>query len=562
MKKYKLLAASLLAALSFTSCEDFLTENPESYYKEEQFFTSVGNAQMAVTGIYDSFAKLNHYGQFEMAMPCSDDTYYIQGTGTDNTRRDIAHYIVKNTNTWIQNVWEYKYQGIDRANYTVAKIKAMPDYETSDELKALVAEACFLRAFLAFDLVRYWGDVPFKTDYTSNREEATQPRKSRELIYDDIISDLKFAKAHLPWADGSVSPEKATQGSARALLMRVLLQRAGYSLQMDKQLTRPDDTKRQEYFNAVIEEWEAFETQHYHTFYTNGYLSLFQGFSYGTLSSQESLWEIAFYNATGNAEDSGNWGTYNGPMVAAPSIKTGETNKFMGRANAFFRVIPEWKNFFEETDERRDVMICTYKYNWDAKAYNHVKVEQKNGKDWYPGKWRREWMPLGYKDPNNTDVNFCPLRYADVVLMAAEAYNETGETGKAWSLLNDVRRRAHATAIDDSNYASLLKAPKVLDLPFINDADEKGKFRTALYWERGFELAFEGQRKYDLIRWGVLSEAIKLMGANTSLNKVASGKEPYAAPIKFEKGKHELFPIPLSEMQSNPKLEGIQNPGY
>lgn len=107
--------------------------------------------------------------------------------------------------------------------------------------------------------------------------------------------------------------------------------------------------------------------------------------------------------------------------------------------------------------------VCTYMYKWDTQSYNHKKVENKSNR-WYPGKWRREWMPIGYKNPNSTDVNYCPLRYADVVLMAAEAYNETGDTPMAWTLLNKVRTRAKATEITPSNYTSLVKAPQVYNL--------------------------------------------------------------------------------------------------
>lgn len=559
MKRYKMICAlGALLAVGFTACEDTLTEKPDSFYEKDTYFDSPAKAKMAVTGVLDVFAKLGHYGQFEMAMPCSDDTYYIQGTGTDNTRRDIAHYMTKNTNTWIASVWEFKYQGIDRANFAIAGIEGMAGYESDNTLKALVAQASFLRAYLAFDIVKYWGDAPFKTTYSSSYADAFQPRVSREVIYDQIIKDLNFAKENLPWATAATSPEDVTQGAARALLMRVYLQRAGYSLQMDKQLTRPDDAKRKEYFAAVVQEWKAFQANGYHNFNAAGYLELFKNFSAGKLDSQESLWEIAFYTPDGKSEDASNWGTYNGPLVAAPGVKPTETSSFMGRANAFFRVVPEWKNFFETADARRDVMVCTYQYKWDKAKYAHVKTENKNTKDWYPGKWRREWMPLGYKDPNNTDVNFCTLRYADVVLMAAEAYNELNETGTAWTLLNSVRARSGATAITTANYASLLKAPKVHDLPFIADGDEQGKLRTALYYERGFELAFEGQRKFDLIRWGILAESLKLFGEKANKEMQAN----YPAGVNFVKGQHELFPIPLGELQSNPKLDNTNNPGY
>lgn len=557
-------ALCAMLAAGFTACDDLLTEDPNSSYQKELFFTSEGNASMAVTAIYDSFGKKNHYGQNEMATPCSDDTYYIDGTGTDNTRRDIAHYMVKNTNTWIQGVWDYKYEGINRANYAIAGIEGMDGYKDNTKLITLVAEARFLRAFLAFDLVKCFGDVPFKTTFTNTYEEAYQPRISRELIYDEIIKDLNFAKEKLDWNTILISPEKASQGAARALLMRVLLQRAGYSLQMDGTMTRPDDAKRAEYFDAVIKEWEAFKAKGYHDFCQNGYVQLFKNFSHGDLDSKESIFEISFYTVDANDEsDTGIWGTYNGPLVDAPGIKTSETGGFMGRANAFFRVVKEWKDFFEATDVRRDVMVCTYDMKWDANLYNHKKVEVAVDKGWYPGKWRREWMPLGFKNPNNTNVNYCPLRYADVVLMAAEAYNETDNSTMAWTLINDVRIRSGATAVTAANYNQLLKAPKVYNLPFIADGDEKGRVRTALYWERAFELAFEGQRKYDLIRWNILPEALTLFGSQTVVNNgLANNKKPYPAYLNFTKGQHELLPIPLSEMQSNPKLENKNNPGY
>ncbi|MEG2077013.1 MAG: RagB/SusD family nutrient uptake outer membrane protein, partial [Victivallaceae bacterium] len=109
-----------------------------------------------------------------------------------------------------------------------------------------------------------------------------------------------------------------------------------------------------------------------------------------------------------------------------------------------------------------------------------------------------------------------------------------------------------------STYATLLKSPKVYDLSFIDDSDEAGKFRTALYWERGFELAFEGQRKFDLIRWNILGEALELFNKNAK----SDIKKLYPAGQNFIKKQHELFPIPLDEMQINYKLENRNNPGY
>lgn len=559
------ISAFAAATACLSSCEGLLEEHPDSYYERSDFFKDESTVQMGITGIYNVLPSI--YGDYDMAFAASDDTYYVSGINQDNGRRDIAHYQLSTSNTYVENAWRYSYDGLNRANYMISGIEGMDGYKDSETLQQLVAEAKFLRAFFSFYLVKNWGDVPYKTEYTGTYEQAYGPRVDRQLIYDQIVSDLEDAKI-LPWADAATSPERATQGAVRALLMRVLLFRAGYSLSMEGSLGRPEDSEREEYFTAVTEEWEAFEQNGYHGFYNGGYEALFRSFSQGVLDSRESIFEVAFYTEDGRTGARGYWGTYNGPLVAAPGISATETDNYMGRANAMYRVIPEWRDFFEfsedgtgVTDERRDVMVCTYQYNWDSESYSHVIQDNTDRpKQWYPGKWRREWMPLGYKDPNITDVNYCNIRYADVVLMAAEAYNELGVTGKAWELINSVRSRAGATPVTASNFSTLMKAPKVYDLPFIDDSDEQGRIRTALFWERGFELAFEGHRKYDLIRWGILKEALALPeDNNTAANQ---GEDGFIAKHTFQTGKHELFPIPLDEIQSNRCLNNTNNPNY
>lgn len=597
MKKNKLVyVLGALLSMGVVSCD--LTEKPTSFYEMDTYFTTADKAKMAVIGIYDCLAAEGSYGQYVMPFASSDDMYMVRGTATgDGTRRDISHYALTSSNTWVASVWNYIYEGIDRANTAIAGIEKMPDYENSDELKELVAQARFLRAFLAFDLVRYWGDVPFKTTSTGSFGDTAQPRTEREKIYDQIIIDLDFAKTHLKPGNEVASSEVPCRGAARALLMRVYLQRAGYSLdRTTRTLTRPDDATRKNYFDAVIEEWKAFGTEGYHNFYGAGYEELFKNYSKLVLNNQESLWEIAFEPNNGQKDNAGYWATYNGPLVDAPDAGSGAANQnFFGRANAFFIVLPYWGDFYDDNDVRRDVNFVDYVYRWVKKDKAQVKMSvcQEISKNMYryPGKWRREWMAPGFVDPNHTGVNYCPLRYADVVLMAAEAYNEINDTPKAWELLNDVRARAHATEINSSNYASLMKAPKVYDLPFISDGDEAGKFRTALYWERAFETAYEGQRKFDLIRWGVLGDALRAAqtyiegweeGANLFKDvdkngkptKLEEGESPavwdpvvwatqnYVAGHNFVDGKHELLPIPLAEMQSNAQLNGENNPGY
>ena len=336
-----------LLSMGVVSCD--LTEKPTSFYEMDTYFTTADKAKMAVIGIYDCLAAEGSYGQYVMPFASSDDMYMVRGTATgDGTRRDISHYALTSSNTWVASVWNYIYEGIDRANTAIAGIEKMPGYENSDELKELVAQARFLRAFLAFDLVRYWGDVPFKTTSTGSFGDTAQPRTEREKIYDQIIIDLDFAKIHLKPGNEVASSEVPCRGAARALLMRVYLQRAGYSLdRTTRTLTRPDDATRKNYFDAVIEEWKAFGTEGYHNFYGAGYEELFKNYSKLVLNNQESLWEIAFEPNNGQKDNAGYWATYNGPLVDAPDAGSGAANQnFFGRANAFFIVLPYWGEFY------------------------------------------------------------------------------------------------------------------------------------------------------------------------------------------------------------------------
>lgn len=554
MKRLKYLYLSGLfsiSILSLTSCSDILTEKPVNVYEKDDFFIREENAEMAVIGVYAGVT-----GDYNLW--ASDDIYYPNRTENDNGQSALCHYISTPANQSINSAWKNRYTALNRANYTIDGIQQMKGYRDNKKLQSLAAEVMFLRALVSFDLVRMWGDVPYTTEYSKNYEDTYKPRTDRQIIYDQIISDLDYAKKHLVWADNSSSPERATQGSARALLMRVQLHRAGYSLQMNGKLERPDEDKRKNYLNTVIEEWEAFQEEggNFHGFYEdteNSYEALFKSFSAEKLNSKESLFEIAYQYPNRK----GNFGTMIGVPVSQPVIASNEQNSVMGRAANQFQCLPEWNDFFEEADQRRQVMVAMHTWDWNTEQHTHVRREVTNTA--YVGKWRREWMPLGYDDPNSSNANFCYIRYGEIVLTAAEAYNELGNTAKAWELINMIRKRAKATELSLSNYKSLMKAPKVWDLNFIDDSDETGKIRTVLFWERAFELAYEGVRKYDLIRWGIFKETLQLFGQKTVANQKGIY---YPAGNNFQTGKHELFPIPEDEMLINYKLNNKNNPGY
>lgn len=144
MKKIHLLyAVFALLATGFSSCEDLLTEEPNSNDDRDRYFDSEDKAEMAVMGIYSSLSDFNHYGWYEMASPASDDTYYTARTQSDNQVHDIAHYQLNSTNTWIESIWKLKYEGIDRANLTIDGICGMTGYAENTRRKHWKQEARF-----------------------------------------------------------------------------------------------------------------------------------------------------------------------------------------------------------------------------------------------------------------------------------------------------------------------------------------------------------------------------------------------------------------------------------
>ncbi len=154
MKNKIIYALGALMLVGYTSCD--LTEKPTSFYEKDSYFVTEDKARMAVVGIYDCIETQKYYGQNIMPFFGSDDMFMVRGVGSDGTRRDISHYKYNSANTWIASIWQYAYQGIDRANVAITCIEGMPGYAEKESLQELVAQAKFLRAFLAFDLVKFF----------------------------------------------------------------------------------------------------------------------------------------------------------------------------------------------------------------------------------------------------------------------------------------------------------------------------------------------------------------------------------------------------------------------
>lgn len=544
----KLAVAVLLTGALFigSSCEDQLTEKPNNFYSTEDFFQNTERLKMAVNGVYEVFSSQGTYGQYWMVYDCDTDISFINGSGTGHVARDLGHYNVYTEHSWLQETWQFYYKGIDRANTILEnahKVKLKDEIEDKALFDQLIAEARCLRAMSYFDLVLLFGDVPLKTTASKAQDNFKIARTDRNQIFDLIVSDFEAAIPNLKYTADQTGGYngRLSKGAAMGLLARVNLFRAGYFLAQDGTTKRYDNYL--DYYQRVIDVTDELISSNKHSLLSS-YEKLFKNMCELKSDPTENMWEIPFFNAIGEKLHSSNMGTYNGPTISDKSI--------YGRANSFIKTHNFFYDTYDATDLRKDVAVARFQ----IKADNTVSdYNTKSSINWAPGKWRRNWQTAPVKDNNNTDVNWVLIRYADVLLMRAEAENEVnGVTAVAVEYLNKIRRRAHGF---DYN------TPVPTVDKQVSDFADKDAFRNEIVDERARELCFEGMRRMDLIRWNLLGT--KIAETNTKvLAAIAANKLNafiFTAAEKFIPNKHELYPIPAYEIR---ETNGIitQNPGY
>ncbi len=545
--KISMLTMVLMATLVslFTSCDDILTEKPRNFYSTENFFENTQRMQMAVNGVYEVFSIQWTYGLYWMAYDCDTDIMHVNGSGLGMVTRDIGHYNIYVEHSWLEQTWQSYYQGIDRANTILenaAKVEARDDKD--QQLKdRLIAETRALRAICYFDLVRLFGDVPLKTTASKAQDNFMMVRTDRDVIYDTIVADLQAAIPALQYTanqqgayDGRIN-----KGAVMGLLARVNMFRAGYYLAQDGQIKRPDNY--QDYFQNAITITDTIIASGKHSLLSS-YERVFRNMCELISDPTENMWEIPFFNATGDFTHTGMMGTYNGPFI--------DGNSIYGRANSFIKTHHLFYDLYENLDLRKDVAVATFRI--DSKNAI-IQYPRNQSYLWAPGKWRRNWHTGQMKNLNNTDVNVVLIRYADVLLMRAEAENEVnGVTSVAVEYLNKVRRRAfgfdYNTPEPSVDYA-------VVDF---QDADA---FRMEIVDERARELCFEGGRRQDLIRWNLLHDKITETGDKVKAALASNELRffNFVAAELFTPQKHELYPIPMREIIET-KGTLTQNPKY
>ena len=490
IKNIKIASLFVVILTLTTACgDDFVDRDPVYSIDSENYFNSKSDYDLALIGAYDLLQS--SYQNVILGEIASDNTL-CGGEGPNDVVgfQQVDDMIHTPVNIELKKLWDWMFAGVYRCNY----ILEFKDKINFDGKAQIIGETRFLRAYYHFELVKWFGGIPLKGDTRfALGDETSIPRASVEEVYAVIESDLLFAIENLsPTASQS---GRATKGAAQALLGKAYLFQNKFSQAANvlESLIQSGNYSLVQNYNSIFEmpgengAESVFEVQ-----YTD-----LEGAGFGCLQCSEGNVAVGF-NGIRN--------------YAGPDFTSGFSFNVPTEATY---------NAFEQGDGRRDVAIL----NIDAWAAS-TGASFGTGYE-HTGYFNRKYLPrtrnaesagdLNLTNPNN----YRAIRYADVLLMAAEAFNRGNiDDEKARTYLNFVRQRAFS----DNNHNITASGAALTD--FILE-------------ERHLELVGEGHRFFDLVR----------------TNRAASAIEGFVA------GKHDLFPIPIEEIQFS-NGNWTQNPQY
>jgi starch-binding outer membrane protein, SusD/RagB family len=513
-------------AATAVACNDnkFLKEQPHDFVGPANFYRNTGDALAAVNAVYASFINSTgdgYYGRnFPMLVEFPTEAVTSGRLGGTNERSMPDNYTLTPSHAYIATVWTSAYQAINRAN---AVLDNVPQIEMVDSVKQrILGEAKFLRALHYFNLVRMWGGVPLRIHETSADTPLHSDRASAGAVYDQIVKDLTEAATQLPASYPATDRGRATRGAAKTLLGKVYLQRGATGV-------------------GTVADFASAETVLRDVQATGGY-SLVPNFATmfdvygGTLqeNNSEVIFDIQNVRAAGLG---GRMSSHMAPNGTNPYLGASTNGSVAAELNFF--------NSYALTDTRRNgTWLLSWVKNGVTNTYvvNGTNAQNTNygSQTPFPRKYLDHLMPsTGAEEPN-----YILLRYADVLLMLAEAINEqSGPTAEAVDLVNQVRRRANVT----NNLTTALS---------------RQQFKDSLSLERRKELVLEGHGHFDSVRnWDWAKARIE---ANLALGRVSGAGNRYPRPNPASPtvltDKYKLFPIPQAVIDLNPGIG--QNPGW
>lgn len=552
MKKLVYYISTLaLCILPFTSCSDLLDEDPRSEIRKNNYMNNATEAKNVLLGVYRDMVSDNMYAlNLSIYFDITNDLAQCEGN-TTNSFRDYPANAFTTSNSYVQNTWAALYNAIYDANDFIERLEAkMITYNTEDQAlaKLYLAEARGLRALYYFELVRWYGHIALITSTSeSYKNPETFVQADPTDVYKYIENDLKYAIDVLPYATEDElrgdNKFRLSKGAVLGLLTRVYATWAGAPLK---------DTSKWE---LAAQTASLLINSGKHRL-LDSYEQLWKNTCNGVWDPAESLIEVSFFapTVTGSASEDpcGRIGKWNGVAVSEIEGKRASNSANVKVIHPFYL---RWKEK-EPNDLRRDLSIANYKYAPNKILYvkeselEDPSAGQKNKQIYTPAKWDTEKYVEQHNSLLNKDksnINWYILRYADVLLLYAEALNEchNGPTSDALAAINMVRRRGYGKPYLTGNSAIDLKTMSYED------------FKKAVQNERAYELAFEGQRRQDLVRWGIYYESI----VNTYKDIVGWYPEGNFMAYTFtKKGKHELLPIPQRDLDLMKKFN--QNPGW
>lgn len=474
------------------ACDNILEENPRDQIFKDNFFQTENDAIGAINSIY---AHLNSTSVGPTFGGMYHSTYWvIQGLASDEMNNRLAgapqndeleqfRFDAANANFF--DVWSQAYRVIHNANFALEGIATM---DLDDVTKnSLLGEARFLRSMIYFDLVRMFGEIPLLLEGDT---ELRPSKSSVDEVYAQIISDLQLAANGLPESysvGGGLG--RATSGAARGLLAKVYLTHGDYQLAAEAAQLVMNSGK--------YSLWPDFD-QTFKIDNENGRETLF-GVGFGDAGGAISFWEVGQFNVR---------------------LLPRELRNVVPGANAqgWQVATQDLYDAFDNNDRRKTVTFMT-KVGSTTLEDPHI---------------RKYWDEEREPSAGNTEADFIYLRYADILLIYAEAVNElnNGPNAEAYAAINAVRKRAR---FDGTTELDVL--PDLSNLSY-------EQFRSAVLDERRKEFVAEGHRWFDLVRMGKLQELVPL---------AKNGVTPRATDI--------LFPLPQIEIDLNQNLLP-QNPGY
>lgn len=512
----------ICTCLMLSACDDFLDTKPYDFVAPETFYTNESECKMALAGVYYTLVYQEIYGNFYSCMISNVDdlSYYQRNSGALTSQVYGNDHNAGNQHVW--GAWEVLYKGINNANMLLENIDNA-DMEESIKTR-MKGEAKFLRAYYHFLLVQGWYEVPLRKESFKDVNNSQLESTSHEEALDWIIQEMEACVDMVDDSDYDLSPSYVKKNTVMGILARVYLWRAGYPAnggqpyyaKAAEWAKKVKDSNKHHLNPDVYALWKNLASDQYDTEYN------------------ESIWEAEFI---GNRSADG-LGNYTDGRIGnvIGNLQQCATTTGTGYSYGFYAASLILWDLFEENDLRRDLSIAPYKINNKDEKINWKDTELVQR---CCGKFRREWETSSYKEKNWTPENYPILRYADVLLMLAEAENEAnqGPTDLAYECINTIRKRAGISELSGLSYVD---------------------FQQAVRDERARELCFESLRKYDLVRWGIYVEAIHdKLGAATQDSRWATdnnyiGAKDYAARTQE---KHQFLPIPTKELDVNGKLQ-------